>query len=153
MQGQPTHLAGLVKWFMDEARNDIPARIHSRDTAEDGDPEWHASFRAYIIGHPGAYDRDGIVRSPFRFWLWIMAGEGRENRVMSEFLYRLARYDGDYLAAIRVVQPLTEDGEIMARAFAVGALQRFWRRMQSTPYRSVRAKQKSEAQIAAEVGA
>ena len=151
--GEPRHLAGLIGWFMGEVADDIPVRLHSRDTADDGDPEWHPAFRRYIAGHPGAYDRDGEVHSPLRFWLWVMQGESWENRVMAEFLYRLARYEGDYLEAVRVVQPLTEDGEILARSFARDALRRFWRRMQTTPRRGVRVRDKSEAQHAAEEGA
>lgn len=153
MRGEPKHLAGLIRWFMDEAEHDTPGRLHSREIADDGDFEWHASFRAYLMAHPGATDREGEVRSPFRFWLWVMQGEGLENRVMAEFLYRLARCDGDYIDAVRVVQPLTEDGEVIARSFALVALQRFWRRMQTTPRRAVRPKEKSEAQHAAEEGA
>ena len=40
--------------------------------AEDGDPEWHAAFRAYLMAHPAAVDREGHVRSPFRFWLMTL---------------------------------------------------------------------------------
>ena len=152
MTGEPTHLAALVRWFMDEAAADLPVRLHSRDTAEDGDPEWHASFRAYLMAHPAAVDREGDVRSPFRFWLWVMSREGRENRVMAEWLYDLARSEGDWLASTRRITPLTEDGEIIAKSFAVAALQRFWRRMQCEPRRMERPP-KSEAQHAAEEAA
>jgi hypothetical protein len=148
--GEPTHLAALVRWFMDAAADDIPVRLHSRDTADDGDPEWHPRFRAYLMAHPAAVDREGHVRSPFRWWLWIMRNEGRENRVMADYLYRLARFDGDWLAAARSITPLTEDGEIIAKAFAVAALQRFWRRMATEPRRHV---EKSEAQHTAEESA
>jgi len=153
MTGEPKHLAALVHWFMGAAADDIPARLHSRDTAEDGDPEWHAAFRAYLMAHPGAVDREGHVRSPLRFWLWIMTNEGRENRVMADYLYRLARLDGDWLAAARTITPLTDDGEVMARSFALAALQRFWRRMQTEPRRHIREPQKSEAQHSAEEAA
>jgi hypothetical protein len=151
VQGQPTHLAALVRWFMDAAQDDSPQRIHSRDTADDGDPEWHPSFRAYLMAHPAATDREGHVRSPFRFWLWIMRGQGRRGRVGAEFLYDLARLEGDWLAAARRITPLTEDGEIMARSFAVDILQQFWRYMNTEPRRHVR--EKSDAQHAAEENA
>lgn len=152
MQGEPTHLAALVRWFMDEAAADIPVRLHSRDTAEDGDPEWHASFRSYLMAHPAAVDREGEVRSPFRFWLWIMRGESRQGRVGADFLFRLAYLQGDWLAAVKTLTPLTEDGEVMARVYALSTLQAFWRRMQCEPRRMARAP-KSEAQVAAEEAA
>ena len=151
--GQPSHLPALVRWFMLAAQDDIPVRIHSRETAEDGDPEWHASFRSWLTAHEAAVDREGNIRSPFRFWLWIMGNEGRENRVMADYLYRLAHCNGDWLAAARSITPLTEDGEVMAKAFAVAALQRFWRRMATEPRRHVREPQKSEAQHVAEESA
>ena len=152
MQGQPTHLAGLVRWFMAAARDDVPLRIHSRDTADDGDPEWHPSFTAWLVAHPAAVDREGHVKSPFRFWLWVMRGQGQSGRVRAEFLYRLACLEGDWLAAARTITPLSDDGEVVARDFAVASLQQFWRRMQSEPRRHVREPQKSEAQHAAEEG-
>ena len=152
MRGEPTHLAALVRWFMDAAHDDIPQRIHNRDTADDGDPQWHAAFRAYLLAHPAATDREGHVRSPFRFWLWVMDGEGRSGRIRAHFLYHLARCDGDWIAAARTITPLTEDGEVVARDFAVRSLQQFWRMMQSEPRRTV-APPKSDAQHAAEESA
>ena len=152
MRGEPTHLAALVSWYMDAARDRIPARLHSRDTAEDGDPEWHVAFRAYLLAHPSATDREGYVRDPLAHWLWVMKSEGRENRVKAEFLYHLACLQGDWLAAARAITPLTEDGEVMAKAFAVAALQRLWRRMQTEP-RTVVREPKSEAQHSAEEAA
>ena len=151
--GQPSHLPALVRWFMLAAQDDIPVRIHSRETAENGNPEWHARFRAWLMAHPRTFDRDGDVISPFRFWLFVMKSESRQGRVAAEFLYRLACLDGDWLEACRTITPLTEDGEVMARAFAVTSLQVFWRRMQSTPRRFVSGPDKSEAQHAAESGA
>lgn len=153
MSGEPRHLAALVRWYMDAVGDDIPVRLHSRDTAEDGDPEWHPAFRAWLMAHPAAVDREGYVRSPLKFWLWLMTNEGRENRVMADFLYRLARLEGDWLAAARTITSLTDDGEVMARVFAVATLQKFWRRMQTEPRRHVREPQKSEAQHAAEENA
>ena len=129
MTGEPTHLAALVRWFMLAAQDDIPVRIHSRETAEDGDPEWHASFRSWLMAHPAAVDREGHVKSAFRYWLYVMHGEGRDNRVGAEFLYRMACLDGDWLAAARTITPLTRDGETMARAFAFVTIKRFWRYM------------------------
>ena len=61
MAGEPIHLAALVRWYMHEARDDIPVRIHSRDTADDGDPEWHPSFRQWLMQHPGAVDLDAVA--------------------------------------------------------------------------------------------
>ena len=153
MRGQPTHLAALVRWFMDEAESAVPVRLHSRDTADDGDPDWHAAFRAYLMAHPAAVDREGHVRSPFRFWLWVMRGQGRRGRIGAQFLYDLARLEGDWLAAARRISPLTEDGELMARSFATDILLEFWRRMQTEPRRHVREPQRSEAQITAEESA
>jgi len=150
--GEPTHLAALVRWFMDAAADDIPIRLHSRDTADDGDPEWHPRFRAYLMAHPAAVDREGHVRSPFRFWLWVMRGESRQGRVGADFLYRLAVLEGDWLSAARTITPLSRDGEIIARAFAVATLQAFWRRMQTEPRRHVSGP-KSEAQAVAETSA
>jgi hypothetical protein len=151
VQGEPTHLAALVRWFMDAARDDIPIRIHSRDTAEDGDPQWHPSFQTWLLAHPAATDREGHVKSPFRFWMWVMSREGRDNRVMAEWLYEVACAEGDWLGCCRRMTPLTDDGEVMARAFAVTALQRFWRYMQRDPYPN--APRKSESQHRAEEAA
>lgn len=150
--GQPTHLAALVKWFMDAAADDIPRRMHSRAYNEMGTPEWHGSFRAWLMSHPATTDDDGYVMSPFRFWMWEMKSEGRAARIGAEYLYRLACLDGDWLAAARTITPLTEDGEMMARAFALLTLQGFWRRMQSEPRKFVR-RPKSEAQLTAEEAA
>ena len=152
MTSQPTHLAALVRWYMDATSDDIPVRLHNRETADDGAPQMHPSLRAYLMAHPAAYDREGHVRSPFRFWLWVMRGESRQGRVGAEFLYRLACLEGDWLAAARTITPLTDDGEVMARAFAVVTLQAFWRRMQTEPRRHARAP-KSEAQHAADSAA
>jgi hypothetical protein len=132
--------------------DDIPARIHSRDIDAGGAPQWHGAFRAWLTAPPSAVDREGHVRSPFRFWLWVMAGEGRSGRVRAEFLHRLAMFDGDWLAAIRVVTPVTDDGEVMARDFAVVSLQRFWRNMQTEP-RRMEGGPKSESQHRAEEAA
>ena len=150
--GQPTHLAALVKWFREAASDDIPTRIHSRDTADDGAPQFHPSFRSWLMAHPAAMDREGNIRSPFRFYLWRMRSESRQGRVGAEFLYRLACLDGDWLAAARTITTRTDDGEVMARVFAVSTLQAFWRRMQTEPRRPSN-KPKSEAQHAAEEGA
>jgi len=152
MKGEPTHLAALVRWFMEVAAEDIPCRLHSRDTDAGGTPQWHGSFRARLTAHPAAVDREGHVRSPFRFWLWVMRGESRQGRVGAEFLYRLACLEGDWLAASRTITPLSDDGEIMARAFALVTLQAFWRRMQTAPRRPA-SKPKSDAQHAAEEAA
>lgn len=151
MRGEPSHLAALVAWYLDAARERIPVRIHSRDTADDGSPDWHAQFRAYLMAHPSATDREGYVRDPLAHWLWVMKSEGRENRVMAEFLYRLGCLQGDWLAAARAITPLTDDGEVMAKAFAVAALQRLWRRMQTEPRKFIHPK--SDAQHAAEEAA
>ena len=150
VRGEPSHLAALVRWFMDAAQDDIPVRIHSRDTDDGGTPQWHGSFRVWLMAHPAVTDREGYVRSPFRFWLWVMRGESRQGRVGAEFLYRLAVFEGDWLTAARTITPLTDDGEVMARAFALMTLQAFWRRMQTEPRRPA-PKPKSEAQHVAEV--
>jgi hypothetical protein len=34
--------------FRDDFRQEIPLRIHSRDTAEDGAPQWHSSFSRWL---------------------------------------------------------------------------------------------------------
>lgn len=149
MAGEPTHLAALIRWFLRESSDDIPARIHSRSTAEDGDPEWHGSFRAWLTAHPAAVDREGHTISWFRHWLWVMAGGGYSGRLRADFLVRLAHNGGDWLAAIRCVQPLTDDGEVMMRDFATETLKQFWRLMQVEPRREDR-RPKSEAQHAAE---
>jgi hypothetical protein len=81
-----------------------------------------------------------------------MAGEGWSGRVRSEFLHRLASFDGDWLAACRTVGPLDGDAEVMARDFATESLRQFWRRMQSEPRRPERGP-KSEAQHMAEEAA
>jgi len=103
------------------------------------------------MAHPAAVDREGHVRSPLRFWLWVMRGESRQGRVGAEFLYRLAVLKGDWLAAARTITPLTRDGEVMARIYAVATLQAIWRRMQTEPRRHERPR--SEAQAVAETSA
>jgi len=152
VRGQPTQLAALSRWYMAAAADDIPVRIHSRDTADDGAPQLHPSFRGWLMAHPAACDREGHVRSPFRFWLWVMKGESRQGRVGAEFLYRLACLDGDWLAAARLITPLTDDGEVMARIYTVATLQAFWRRMATEPRRPA-PKPKSDAQHSAEESA
>jgi len=153
MRGQPTHLAALVRWFMDEAESAVPVRLHSRDTADDGDPEWHASFRRYILGHPGITDDDGDILSPFRWYLWVLERGGLSGRIRAEFLYRLAMLEGDWLTAARTFTPLTEEGEVLVRPFAVETLQMFWRMMQTTPRKNVQpSREKSDAQLDAEHG-
>ena len=144
----PTFLPALVRWYLREVEAEMPVRLHSRETAEDGDPEWHPGFRAWLTMHPGATDEDGNVRHPVRFWLWVWEGEGRERRVMASFLRQLALREGDWQAAVRAITPLTEDGEIVGKVFALAALQRFWTQTQSTPRRSVRPK--SDSQVHAE---
>jgi hypothetical protein len=139
----------LVRWFREASSDDLPVRTHSRDTDAGGVPDWHASFRAWLTAHPTAVDREGHVRSPFRFHLWVMSRGGWSGRVRAQFLYRLAVLDGDWLAAVRVAQMLTEDGEVMARDFATETLRQFWRRMQSEPRREVGGP-KSESQHRAE---
>ena len=151
MTGEPTHLAALVRWYKSVVADAIPTRLHTRDFSEGGTPEWHAAFRAWLMGAPGALDRDGNVKNPYRFWLWRMKGEGRQSRVAADFLYRLACLRYDWLAAVRTITPLTDDGEVVARAFAEDALRRFWRLMQSDPH--YHQPRKSEAQHAAEEAA
>lgn len=152
MSGRPTHLPALVRWFCEAAADDIPTRINSSALDAGGAPQWHGSFRAWLTAHPAAVDKEGHVRSPFRFWLHSLHGEGRGSRVRSLFLYRLARLEGDWLAAVRSITPLTDDGEIVARDFATQSLQRFWDLMSTEPRRIVRAP-KSEAQHRAEEAA
>lgn len=77
---EPSSLTDLLAWFRTEVEQAIPQRIHSRDTAEDGDPEWHAAFRAWLTMHPATEDRDGELRSPLRYALWVMGGPGAESQ-------------------------------------------------------------------------
>ena len=144
----PRHLPALIRWYISEVKAEMPTRLHSRETSEDGHLEWHRTFRTWMFAHPGATDADGNVRFPVRYWLWVWEGKGREKRVKARFLLRLGQNDGDWEAAVRAITPLTEDGEIVARTFALKALQDFWEQMQSVPMRSVR--DKSEAQHRAE---
>jgi hypothetical protein len=150
--GQPTHLAALVRWYLSEVAAEGPQRIHQRSLNEMGAPEWHGSFRAWLLARAFVTDEHGEVRFPVAFWLRIWAGEGRESRVGADFLYRLGCLDGDWLAAVRTFTPLTEDGEVMARIFATSVLQRFWRQMQTVPHKFVKPP-RSEAQQNAEEAA
>ena len=150
MAGEPRHLAALVRWFREAASDDIPARIHCRDIDDGGAPQWHAAFRAWLTADPRATDREGHVRSPFRFWLWTMRKSGWSGRVRADFLHRLAIYDGDWLNAVRSMPP--EDLEVMLRDFVVESLRQHWRNMQSEPRRHVAAP-KSESQHQAEESA
>ena len=118
--------------------DDTPTRLHNRDTADDGAPQWHASLRSYLTAHPRSVDREGHVRSPYRWWLYTLRNEGRRGRVSAEFLFQLARHDGDWRSAVSTITPLTEDGEVVARVFAEQSLRRFWRMMQTEPRRHVR---------------
>jgi len=70
----PSSLSALLAWYRAEVGATIPQRIHSRETAEDGDPEWHNAFRRWLTAHPSAEDRDGQLVSPLRFWLWRLGG-------------------------------------------------------------------------------
>ena len=55
-------MTDLIAWFLDRAKAELPSRIHSRDTAENGNPEWHRGFESYITdgenGHYAAHHRD-----------------------------------------------------------------------------------------------
>ena len=152
VRGQPTHLPALIRWYLSDAGDDIPVRLHNRDTDDGGYPQWHGAFRAWLTSHPAHVDREGHIRSPFRFWLWQMASNSRTGRVAAEWLYHLAALRGDWIESSRLITPLTEDGEVMARIYAVATLQHFWRLMQTQPHRLV-SKPKSEAQHVAEESA
>ena len=89
----PSSLSALLAWFRTEVESAIPRRIHSRETAEDGDPEWHAQFRTWLTAHPAQEDRDGQLVSPLRFWLWRMGGS------RAKYLYLLSYVDFDWIVA------------------------------------------------------
>jgi hypothetical protein len=133
----------------------VAGHITARDP-EHADRFWvnpfGMSFKQIRASDMICVDHDGHVRCPLKFWLWVMRNEGRSGRVRSEFLWRLAACEYDWLAAVRTVTPLTEDGEVMAQVYARDALQVFWRLMQSEPRREVH-RPKSDAQHAAEEAA
>ena len=135
MTREPRSLPSLLRWYRGVVEDDTPTRLHNRDTADDGAPQWHASLRAYLMASPRAVDDDGFVRSPYRFWLAVMRSESRQNRVAADFLFQLARRDGDWRSAVSTITPLTRDGEEIARCYAVVTLSAFWRRMATEPQR------------------
>jgi len=147
--GAPSHLSALIRWYLSEVAAEAPQRLHQRGLNEMGAPEWHGSFRAWLLARAFVTDVHGDLRYPCAFWLRLWAGEGRESRIGAEYLFRLACLDGDWLAAARTITPLTEDGEIMARVYTVTVLQRFWRQMQTLPHKFVPGP-RSEAQVTAE---
>jgi len=151
-------LAALVRWFLAESADDIPARTHNRETDAGGVPEWHAAFRAWLTAPPDAVDKEGYVRSPLRFWLWKMRGNGGKDSRRAEFLFRLAVLGGDWQEAVHARRSMSKWKGDMAEAYALASLRIFWRLMQQEPRKFVgdpkglaeRRIGKSEAQHAAE---
>ncbi len=47
-----THLARTAEWIGQLAsywNDEVPLRIHSRDTADDGAPQWHYNFETWLL--------------------------------------------------------------------------------------------------------
>jgi len=122
--GEPRSLSALIAWYRDEVDATIPQRIHSRDTAEDGDPEWHSAFRRWLTAHPAAEDRDGQLLSPLRYWLWrVECLEAKSNGRRATFLANLAYLDFDWKRAA-VYAGVLDHGA--AHDYAVASLRRLW---------------------------
>ena len=159
MTGEPRNLSALIRWYSEAVGDAIPTRLHSRQMSEGGTPEWHAAFRAWLLAHPAATAREGYIRSPLRYWLWVLHRNGGRDKRRAEFLWRLAYADGDDMDAVHGRLSMSEWGQDMAEAYAIASLRILWRMMQSEPVKFERGPStvvdqgKSESQHRAEEAA
>ena len=65
-----------VAWFVDRYAAEIPARIHSRETAENGNPEWHKSFESYVTDGDGRWATSGRTDQDFCQHPTLANGDG-----------------------------------------------------------------------------
>ena len=117
---EPSSLSALLAWYREEVDAAIPQRIHSRDTADDGAPEWHGAFRTWLTAHPAAEDRDGQLLRPLLYWVWRMPTQRQW------FLKRLIAVDFDWRWAARLSLIGCDDA---AHDFARESLRRLYRSM------------------------
>jgi hypothetical protein len=160
MTDEPKSLGQYVAWYRREVADlPVPIRLHSRDTDSGGTPDWSGGLRAWLSGNPCSVDREGYVISWLRCRLGELYRHGGKDKRRSEFLWRLAYNDGDWLTAVRSSSRADRQGEYTrshwpeteCARYAEASLRILWRLMQSEPVRYVRPPvEKSESQHRAE---
>lgn len=63
---EPRTLRQYVHELRKAYADEVPGRIHSRDTDAGGAPEWTPAFTHYLDGKPSATDPDETYLTPFR---------------------------------------------------------------------------------------
>lgn len=48
-------MTDAAQFFLDRYQAEVPTKIHSRDTAENGNPEWHRSFESWLTDGEGGW--------------------------------------------------------------------------------------------------
>lgn len=120
---EPRTLRDLVRELRRAHEMEAPARIHSRDTADDGAPQWHPEFTHAVAGSPRSLDEDGFYDRPFN------AALSRTSGTTLDIVVRVVvAGDGPAEAAVAAGVP----GDIAKRT-AANELRWFWSVMTSAP--------------------
>lgn len=48
-------MTGALAYFLDRYQAEVPHKMHSRDTAENGNPEWHRAFESWLTDGDGRW--------------------------------------------------------------------------------------------------
>lgn len=63
---RPRNMRDYVHQLRRAYADEVPSRIHVRETDAGGDPAWSPEFTRYLTGSDGATDKDETYRTPFR---------------------------------------------------------------------------------------
>lgn len=108
-------------------RDEVPTRIHSRDTDAGGDPAWSPEFTRYLTGSDFATDHDDdTYQTPFRACFAAMARSAHEGtRRRAAIVFRIVVAGSDPAEAAMIEGAPEWD----ASASAGRALELFWYRL------------------------
>lgn len=124
---QPPRLRELVRMLRKAYADEVPSRIHSRDTDAGGDPAWSPEFTRYLTGSDWATDKDDdTYTTPVRACYSAMSrssSEGTRRRAAIVFRVVVAGTDPAEAAMIEGAP------EWDASACARRALELFWTRL------------------------
>ena len=124
---QPPRLRELVRDLRRAYQDEVPSRIHSRDTDAGGDPAWSPEFTRYLTGSDFATDKDDdIYTTPFRACYAAMTRSAQEGtRRRAAIVFRIVAAGNDPAEAAMIEGAPEWDASACARR----ALELFWYRL------------------------